>query len=88
MKRTTLLLDSTLYAELKRRATAEQRTLTDVIESTLRAGLRVVRNRAPRRVIPSYDLGPYLEDPGTRQASDPRESRDPRDPREPSRGSR
>lgn len=88
MKRTTLLLDSTLYTELKRRATAEQRTLTDVIESTLRAGLRVVRNRAPRRVIPSYDLGPYLEDPGTRQPSDPREPRDPRDPRDPSRGGR
>lgn len=82
MKRTTLLLDAALYAELKRRATAEQRTLTDVVESTLRAGLRAVRNRAPRRVIPSYDLGPYLEDLGTRAASDPRE------PRDPSKGSR
>ena len=82
MKRTTLLLDPALYAELKRRATAEQRTLTDIVESTLRAGLRAARSRAPRRIIPSYDLGPYLEDPGTRQAIEPRESR------EPSRGNR
>lgn len=73
MKRTTLLLDPALYAELKRRAAAEQRTLTDIVESTLRAGLRAARHRAPRRVIPSYDLGPYLEDPGTRAPSEPRD---------------
>jgi len=66
MKRTTLLIDGSLYAELKRRAAAEQRTLTDIVERTLRAGRRVARDRAPRRAIPSYDLGPYLEDPGRR----------------------
>src|SRR5882672_10791191 len=66
MKRTTLLLDPALYAELKRQAAAEQRTLTEVVERTLRAGLRGSRGRAARHAIPSYDLGPYLETPARR----------------------
>ncbi len=70
MKRTTLLIDDSLYAELRRRAAAEQRTLTDVVERALRAGLRGPRGRLARRVIPSYDLGPYLESPGRRTDAD------------------
>ena len=66
MKRTTLLLDPALYAELKRRAAAEQRTLTEIVERALRAGLRGARGREARHAIPSYDLGPYLEDPARR----------------------
>ena len=68
MKRTTLLLDTALYAELKRRAAAEQRTLTEIVERTLRAGLRGARRRDVRHAIPSYDLGPYLENPARRDA--------------------
>lgn len=67
MKRTTLILDDALYAELKRHAAHEGRTLTDVVERALRAGLRA--GEAPRRTpvaLPSYDLGPFLEDPGHR----------------------
>ena len=79
MKRTTLLLDSALYAELKRRAAAEQRTLTEVVERTLRAGLRAPRGRGARRAIPSYDLGPWLEDPARRGSPVPEPG--PRDPR-------
>lgn len=70
MKRTTLVLDSALYAELKRRAASEGRTLTDVVERTLRLGLAA---RAPARrarvALPSYDLGPFLVDPGDAQAA-------------------
>jgi hypothetical protein len=66
MKRTTLLIDDALYAELKRRAADERRTLTDVVETALRAGLRAPRSRAGSRAIPSYDLGPYLEEPRRR----------------------
>ena len=73
MKRTTLVLDPALYAELKRRAADEQRTLTDVVEAALRLGLRQSRVRAARRVIPSYDLGPYFEDPAGRAAAERRE---------------
>ena len=71
MKRTTLLLDAALYAELKRRAAAERRTLTEVVEHALRAGLRAPRGRGPRRVLPSYDLGPFLEDPARRAGAEP-----------------
>lgn len=64
MKRTTLQIDPALYSELRKRAAAEGRTLTEVIERTLRAGLAAPG--APRRVrivLPSYDLGPFLADP-------------------------
>ena len=64
MKRTTLILDPALYAELRRRATAEGRTLTDVVERTLRAGLASRgAARRTRVTLPSYDLGPFLSDP-------------------------
>jgi len=64
MKRTTLQLETSLVAELRRRAASEGRTLTEVIERTLRAGLaaRADARRAPV-ALPSYDLGPFLADP-------------------------
>lgn len=68
MKRTTLVLDSALYAELRRRAAAEGRTLTEVVERTLRAGLDsgAAAARRARVDLPSYDLGPFLVDPARR----------------------
>jgi hypothetical protein len=64
MKRTTLQIDPALYAELRKRAAAEQRTLTEVIERTLRAGLHAAAPvRRVRISLPSYDLGPFLADP-------------------------
>ena len=66
MKRTTLLLEPGLYAELRRRAAAEGRTLTDVVERALRAGLSTAGPRRPRLSPPSYDLGPFLVDPRER----------------------
>jgi hypothetical protein len=67
MKRTTLVLDASLYAELKRRAAGEGRTLTEVIERTLRAGLDTPAGTRRTRVeLPSYDLGPFLSDPSVR----------------------
>lgn len=68
MKRTTLLLDASMYAELKRAAAHEGRTLTEIVERTLRAGLRgSVAARRPRIAVPSYDLGPFLIDPSDRE---------------------
>jgi len=65
MKRTTLLLDSSLYAELRRVAAAESRTLTEVVERALRRGLAAPDAPRRRRVtLPSYDLGPFLVRPG------------------------
>ena len=64
MKRTTLQLESALYAELRRRAASEGRTLTDVVERTLRSGLAAGGGgRHARIALPSYDLGPFLVDP-------------------------
>lgn len=67
MKRTTLILEAALHAELKRRAIAEGRTLTDVVERALRLGLDAMHT--PKRVrvnLPSFDLGPFLTDPARR----------------------
>ena len=64
MKRTTLQLDAALMAELRRRAAGEGRTLTEVIERTLRLGLATAQDgRRARIALPSYDLGPFLADP-------------------------
>jgi hypothetical protein len=70
MKRTTLLLSSPLYAQLKQRAAATGRTLTEVVEETLRLGLTVAAStRRSRIALPSYDLGPFLLDPADRAAA-------------------
>ena len=67
MKRTTLILNATLYARLKQRAAAEGRTLADLVDTTLRLGLeRTATPRRARVVLPSYDLGPFLADPAAR----------------------
>jgi hypothetical protein len=66
MKRTTLILDAALYADLRRRALSEGRTLTEIVERTLRAGLQPTMGRRPRVTLPSYDLGPFLVDPSHR----------------------
>jgi hypothetical protein len=64
MKRTTLQLDTSLMAELRRRAASEGRTLTEVLERTLRLGLASAPDARRVRVeLPSYDLGPFLADP-------------------------
>lgn len=69
MKRTTLILDPALLSELRRRAAAEGRTLTDVVERTLRLGLDAGAGARRARVrLPSYDLGPFLADPARRDA--------------------
>jgi hypothetical protein len=71
MKRTTLILEASLYGELKRRAASEGRTLTEVVEQALRRGLHAVSAaRRARVTLPSYDLGPFLLDPAERQPLD------------------
>ena len=69
MKRTTLLIADSIYAELKRRSAAEGRTLTEVVEAALRHGLSTIASRRRAQVqLPSYDLGPFLVDPSDREA--------------------
>lgn len=63
MKRTTLILDNALWVELRRRAATEGRTLTELVERTLRSGLESgAPVRRPRTPLPSFDLGPFLVD--------------------------
>jgi hypothetical protein len=70
MKRTTLILDPALYAELKRKAAVEGRTLADTVEHLLRLGLQSSSSGRRGRIrLPSYDLGPFLVDPSARAAA-------------------
>jgi hypothetical protein len=67
MKRTTLIIHTSLYLELKKRAAQEGRTLTDVVETALRLGLDGTQRKPRAHVpLPSYDLGPFLIDPTDR----------------------
>ena len=69
MNRTTLILDPDLYAELKRRAAVEGRTLTEIVEHLLRLGIQSASGvRRGRVQLPSYDLGPFLTSPSDRSA--------------------
>src|SRR5262245_50542325 len=69
MKRTTLILDAGIYADLKRRAAAQGRTFTEVVEHALRLGIQAQASGRRGRVrLPSYDLGPFLVDPSDRVA--------------------
>jgi len=72
MKRTTLVIDSQIDAALRARAAREGRTLTEVVEQALRAGLATPVKRRRLR-LPSYDLGPFLTPfagaPGPRRAA-------------------
>jgi hypothetical protein len=69
IRRTTLILDGALYAELKRQAAREGRTLADVVERTLRLGMDIQAEGHRGHVeLPSYDLGPYRIDPADRAA--------------------
>ena len=68
MKRTTLLLDAGIHAELRRRAVQEGTTLTAVVERVMRLGLEQLATPKRARVqLPSYDLGPFLADPSRRE---------------------
>jgi hypothetical protein len=57
--RTTLVIDDELFRDLKRRAAAESRTLSEVTQEALRRGL--ARPRRPRRSgrvkLPSFGMG-------------------------------
>jgi hypothetical protein len=57
--RTTLVIDAALFRELKRRAAAEDRTLSEVTQEALRRGLALPRRprRRARLKIRSFSMG-------------------------------
>ena len=66
-RRTTLVMDAALFAVMKTEAAREGRTLAEVVERTLRAGLEHQRSAPRSRLrLPSYDLGPFLIEPEER----------------------
>ena len=70
MKRTTLVLDEHNFAELKSLAASQRRTLSELVNEILQAGLRQVRNkRRPKRPfrMPTFDLGPARVDISNRE---------------------
>ncbi len=53
--RTTLILDETTMTELRKKAALEKRSLTDIVNETLKVGLGKYRTKD--WVCKSYDMG-------------------------------
>ncbi len=70
MKRTTLVLDERQFAELKKLAASERRTLSALTEELLRLGLAARRRRSPRRLsrLPTWNMGKPKVDLADRNA--------------------
>ncbi len=70
MKRTTLVLDERQFAELKKLAAAERRTLSSVTEEILRVGLSARRQRRTRKLarLPAWNMGKPKVDLSDRNA--------------------
>jgi hypothetical protein len=66
--KTTLNIDPTVMARLKREAARQGRTMSDMVESALRLLLRGQRNRAHLPELPSFRGGRELVDIADRDA--------------------
>jgi hypothetical protein len=66
--KTTLNIDDTVMAELKREAARQGRTMSDLVETALRLLLSVPRKRGKIPVLPSFRSGGALVDVADRDA--------------------
>jgi hypothetical protein len=66
--KTTLNIDDTVMAELKREATRQGRTMSDLVETALRLLFRSQRKRAAIPVLPTFHSGGTLVDIADRDA--------------------
>lgn len=66
--KTTLNIDDTVMAELKREAARQGRTMSELVETALRLLLRSQRNRAPIPLLPKFHSGGALLDIADRDA--------------------
>jgi metal-responsive CopG/Arc/MetJ family transcriptional regulator len=66
--KTTLNIDDTVMAELKREAARQGRTMSDLVESALRLLLRSQRKREKIVPLPSFRSGGILVDIADRNA--------------------
>lgn len=62
LMKTTLNIDDTVMAELKREAARQGRTMSEMVETALRLLLRAPRKRAPLPDLPCFDGGEPLVD--------------------------
>jgi len=58
--KTTLNIDATVMAELKREAARQGRTMSELVETALRLLLRAQRKRTPLPRLPTFDGGEFL----------------------------
>ena len=66
--KTTLNIDRTVMAELKREAARQGRTMSDLVESALRLLLRSQRKHEKLTALPSFRSGGTLVDISDRDA--------------------
>ena len=66
--KTTLNIDDTVMAELKREAARQGRTMSELVETALRLLLRSQRKRVPLPDLPKFDGGKPLVDIADRNA--------------------
>jgi len=66
--KTTLNIDDTVMAELKREAARQGRTMSEMMETALRLLLRSQRKRGPVPPLPSFRSGGALVDVADRDA--------------------
>jgi hypothetical protein len=66
--KTTLNIDDTVMAELKREAVRQGRTMSEMVETALRLLLRSQRKRDPPPPLPRFRSGGTLVDIADREA--------------------
>jgi hypothetical protein len=66
--KTTLNIDDTVMAELKREAARQGRTMSELVESALRLLLRSHRRRQKIVALPTFRSGGTLVDVANREA--------------------
>ncbi len=66
--KTTLNIDDTVMAELKREAVRQGRTMSELVETALRLLLRTQRKREKIVALPSFQSGGALVDIADRDA--------------------
>jgi hypothetical protein len=66
--KTTLNIDDTVMAQLKREALRQGRTMSDLVETALRTLFREQRRRNPLEPLPTFRSGGALVDVANRDA--------------------
>jgi hypothetical protein len=66
--KTTLNIDDSVMAQLKREAVKQKRTMSELVESALRLLFRTEKTKRPLKSLPSFKSGGYLVDIADRDA--------------------